>query len=80
MGERERECPWEFRTSSGAAGGGHLEVLKWMRENGGALNELTCTYAAGKGHLEVLKWLREVQCPWNENTTTYAAKYGRLEV
>lgn len=28
-------CPFDSRTCSSAAGGGHLEVLKWLRLNGG---------------------------------------------
>ena len=39
--------------------GGHLEVLKWARENGCQWDEWTCATAAEGGHLEVLKWARE---------------------
>ena len=46
-----------------AAGGGHLEVLKWGRENGCPWDKDTCACAAIGGHLEVLKWLRENGCP-----------------
>ena len=31
---RENGCPWGFDTCAWAAGGGHLKVLKWARENG----------------------------------------------
>jgi len=50
-----------------AAKGGHLEVLKWARENGCPWDEWTCAYAAEGGHLEVLKWARENGCPWDED-------------
>ena len=33
-------------TCSYAAEGGHLEVLKWLRENGCPWNKYTCSYAA----------------------------------
>jgi len=46
--------------------GGHLEVLKWARENGCPWDEDTCAGAAEGGHLEVLKWARENGCPWDE--------------
>ena len=63
-----------------AAEYGHLEVLKWARENGCPWDILTCTYAAAKGgHLEVLKWARENRCPWNIWTCAYAAWGGHLE-
>ena len=46
-----------------AAWGGHLETLKWARENGCPWNEDTCLFAAKGGHLEVLQWARENGCP-----------------
>ena len=63
-----------------AAQNGHLEVLKWARENGCPWDEDTCVYAAENGHLEVLKWARENGCPWNEWICVYAAEKGHLEV
>ena len=53
----------DSRTSVYAAENGHLEVLKWLRENGCPWNEWTCKNAAGNGHLEILKWARENGCP-----------------
>ena len=52
---------------------GHLEVLKWARENDCPWDEGTCMCAAKGGHLDVLKWARENDCPWDEHTCTYAA-------
>ena len=57
--------PWDWRTCAGAAEGGQLEVLKWLRENGCPWCERTCMSAAKGGHLEILKWARENGCPWN---------------
>jgi hypothetical protein len=39
--------PWDEDTCTNAAEGGHLEVLKWLRENGCPWDEKTCGYAAG---------------------------------
>ena len=46
-----------------AALNGHLEVLKWARENGCPWDSFTCSYAALNGHLEVLRWAKENGCP-----------------
>ena len=51
-----------------AALNGHLEVLKWARENGCEWNSNTCANAALNGHLEVLKWARENGCEWDSDT------------
>ena len=67
-------------TCSYAAKGGHLEILKWARENGCPWNENTRKSAAKGGHLEVLKWARENGCWWNSYMCAYAAKGGHLEV
>ena len=52
------------RRARGAAAGGHLEVLRWLRRNGCPWNETTCSGAAMFNHLEVLQWARENGCPW----------------
>jgi hypothetical protein len=64
---RAEKFPWDERTCRYAAWGGHLEVLKWARENDCPWDERTCMFAAKGGHLEVLKWARENDCPWNES-------------
>ena len=80
MGARERR-PWNEATACmKAAEAGHLEVLKWARENGCPWDKRTCEFAAYYGHLEVLKWARENDCPWNEATCMKAAEAGHLEV
>ena len=63
-----------------AAEHGHLDVLKWARDNGCPWDEKTCYRAAKHGHLEVLKWARENGCPWNEGTCAGAAEGGHLEM
>jgi hypothetical protein len=63
-----------------AAKGGHLELLKWVRENGCLADSRTCANAAFGGHLELLKWARQDGCPWDSGTCAQAALGGHLEV
>ena len=56
-----------------AAGGGHLEVLMWARENDFAWDGSTCASAAAEGHRGVLKWARANEYPWNAVTCAKAA-------
>jgi hypothetical protein len=70
---------WYETTSYEAAEGGHLEVLKFLREDGCPWSKTICRYAASNGHLHVLKWLRENECPWDWSTCYGAAKYGHFE-
>ncbi|WZN65930.1 putative ankyrin repeat protein [Chloropicon roscoffensis] len=68
----------------GAAFGGHLDVLKFLRglDPPCPWDVWTCSHAADGGHLEVLKWLRAQNppCPWNENVCYEAAGKGHLEI
>ena len=68
----------------GAAQGGHLEALKFLRglDPPCPWDGWTCNFAAEEGHLEVLKWLRsqDPPCPWDERTCLGAAEEGHLEV
>jgi hypothetical protein len=41
---------------------GHLETLKWIRENGREWTLNSADWAAGNGHLETLKWIRGEYC------------------
>ena len=46
-------------TSTEAADGGHLDVLKYAHEKGCPFTKYTCHAAAKKGHLKVLKYACE---------------------
>ena len=72
-------CPWDERTCTVAAEGGHLACLKWARENGCPRDENTCREAAEVGHLECLKYAHENGCPWDEETCTSAVLCDELE-
>ena len=64
----------------GAAAGGHLELLKYLREKGCGWSKNTFICAARGAHLHVLKWLRECECPLDIDRMSYpAARSGDLE-
>jgi len=68
-----------------AVRGGHLEIVKYLREIQGVnYGIFTCSGAAYNGHLEVLKYLRTEFngsiCSWNEHTFSSAATTGRIDV
>jgi hypothetical protein len=71
---------WSEFTCPEAAKGGHLEVLKWLKEGGCSLEKETCEMAAAGGHLEILKWSRENGCPWSKETCSFAAERGNFEI
>jgi len=59
-----------------AAGGGHLAMLQWARENGAPWDERVCAYAARRGHLAMLQWARAIGAPWDSWTCANAARGG----
>ena len=63
-----------------AAGGGHLSLLQWLRENNFPWDRYTCSSAAARGHLDVLQWARANDCPMDGNTCDASARSGNLEV
>ena len=74
-------CLWNLtKTCAAIARRGHLEVLKWARQNGFPWGSSTCYKAALGGHLEVLKWARAKDCPWSTLTCVKAASGGHLAV
>jgi|AntAceMinimDraft_1070359.scaffolds.fasta_scaffold14982_4 hypothetical protein len=84
MWARENGCPWNKHTSMKAAEGGHLELLKWAREQEPPCpwDEWTTAAAATGGRLEVLQWLRAQcpPCPWSSKTVVNAEKEGHLDI
>ena len=54
------ECPIDEYACADAAGNGHLEVLKYLREEGKAPWDWnTAAWAAQNGHLHILEYLVE---------------------
>ncbi len=67
-----------------AAENGHVNVLKWMKENN-LYSKFPTQYeankAAGNGHVEVLKWMKENNLPIpDQNGANWAARRHRFEV
>ena len=60
---------------SSAAGGGHLECLKYLHDEGCPWDEVACSSAAEGGHLVCLKYLHDKGYPWDERTCLWAAAY-----
>ena len=79
---RDSGCPLTPSVCSSAALGGHLEVLKWLREQMGCpWDESTCGAAARGGHLEVLEWAVTHGCPIDgSKIVKEAAAGGHLKV
>lgn len=64
-----------------AAEGGHIDILKWLRDNKCPWDDSLCMRGAARGgHIYVLKWLKENGCVWDEETCTGAALGGHLNV
>ena len=85
--EHMRKRGYKFATAAceGAAIGGHLEALKFLRglDPPCPWNEETCLYAAQGGHLDVLKWLRsqDPPCPWRRRKCRRrASKCGQQHI
>lgn len=72
---------FDVYTCSNAARGGHLDILKYLKENSCPWNEDTCSNAALWGHLECLKWAIENGCSWEKDTCyNSAVKHEHLDV
>ena len=80
----EYECPWDTMTCNLAAKHGHLNIIKWARNQNPPCpwSRSTCHYAAKNGHLHVLEWVRsqDPPCDWNEETCALAGENGHLDV
>jgi len=75
------ECPIDEWACACAASGGHLEVLKYLREEVKApWDSGTAPLAARNGHLHILEYLVERKYDqYSEDTCAYAAMNGHLD-
>jgi len=75
------ECPIDESACAFAASNGHLEVLKYLREEGKApWDSRTAAWAAENGHLHILEYLVERKYDkYNEDVCVCAAEYGHLD-
>ncbi|CAL6359232.1 unnamed protein product [Bathycoccus prasinos] len=74
-------CPINTVACASAARNGHLECLKYLREEVKApLNSLTASFAALNGHLHILEYLVERKFDkYTEDSCYNAARYGYLD-
>jgi hypothetical protein len=63
-----------------AAGGGHLEMVKWIIPRVSVCDEWVMPAAAKHGHLHILQWLHQQGFPWNEWVCQDAAVGGHLHI
>jgi hypothetical protein len=75
------ECPVDEDACANAARYGHLECLKYLREEAKApWDSWTANWAAENGHLHILEYLVERKYDrYNERACQWAAKYGHLD-
>ena len=75
------ECPIDMLACIKAAENGHLECLKYLREEVKApWDSWTANWAAENGHLHILEYLVERKFDkYNEYACTGAAAYGHLD-
>lgn len=63
-----------------AAESGHLDVLKFLKNNGAHWCHSTCEKAILGGHVETLKWAIENGCDMDETAVEIAASCGYLHI
>jgi hypothetical protein len=75
------ECPIDEDACAFAAFNGHLEVLKYLREEAKApWDRKTANWAALTGHLHILEYLVERKYDkYNEDVCSWAAKKGHFD-
>jgi hypothetical protein len=76
----ESWCAFDVYTCAGAAEGGHVSLLQYLRSNGCEWdNEQIARYAASSGSIEVVDWLRQQQgVVIDAGTLTSAAGAGHI--
>jgi len=75
------ECPIDSEACAYAAQNGHLEILKYLREEAKApWDYWTAAWAAQNGHLHILEYLVERKYDeYNEDVCWFAANNGHLD-
>jgi hypothetical protein len=69
----EHQCVFNSGTGAHAAGGGHVNVLSWLKEQGVVFDKNTMNAAALFGKVSTCAYLHAEGCPWNEATSFAAA-------
>jgi len=63
-----------------ASSGGHIQVLRWLLDNGFAADKSTISIAAESGHLNIIKLLVEFDCKPDSLAFVYAAYGGYIDI
>jgi hypothetical protein len=59
---RAQQCPWDAEVARRTASTGHVDLLRWLMDNGCPYNaDELCSYATAYGRVEVLVCLQQ-QC------------------
>jgi hypothetical protein len=72
----EHSCALDSKTSEYSAGGGHIEVLRWLKEQGMVFTRYTMNAAAMHGQIgpwPTCAYLHAESCPCDELTVYHAA-------
>jgi hypothetical protein len=69
----EHNAPYDAETICGdAAESGDLQLLRFVKDKGGEINECIIRDAALRGHLALCQHLHSKGCPWDEQAVTIA--------
>lgn len=71
-------CPMDQFLSDGAAGNGHLHILRWLLENGFPISIQATIRTVENKNYEILKWMFSSKLPLNIHMCKNAAKSGDL--
>lgn len=63
-----------------AALGGHIDILKLLKEKFCRPHKISYFGAIESDRIEVIKWLHENECPWDYRTSAHAALHGKFEI
>jgi ankyrin repeat protein len=75
------QCPWSTEACEEAARGGHLEIVRLLRESGCPWDVHTiCEQAAESGSVEVLQYLVQQGCILTSEVTCAAADEGYTQL
>jgi len=69
-------CPVDASACSAAAQGGHLDILRYLREKKVAWNEEVTEKASEKNHFHVVRWASENGAPMTSNILVNACANG----
>lgn len=69
-----------YDACAAAAEGGHLKILKYLREKGFGWDEQVTIHASTHGHLKLLQWAIANRCNVNWHCQIAAAKGGHIHI